>query len=118
MNRRTCRILFFLVAILAGFLVGILIGWEVLPVQYTHTGPHSLRVDFKTDYVLMVAERFQAEGDLALAVAHLSYLDETPPLTLVNEAVAFAELNEYAEKDLVLMRDLASAIKTYFPVTQ
>lgn len=118
MNRRTRRILFFSAAILAGFFAGILVGWVIMPVQYTNTGPHTLRNDFKTDYVLMVSELFHAEGDLALAAARLSYLGETPRLTLVNEAVTFAELNGYAEKDLLLMRDLASAIETYFPVTQ
>lgn len=118
MPRRTRRIIFFSIAILAGFFAGILLGWVILPVQYTSTGPHTLRIDFKTDYVLMVAELFQAEGDLALAVARLAYLGEAPPLTLVNEAVAFAELNQYAENDLSIMRNLASAIETHFPAAE
>ena len=118
MPRRTRRIIFFSAAILAGFLVGILIGWEVLPVRYTNTGPHTLRIDFKTDYVLMVSELFHTEGDLAMAAARLSFLGETPRLTLVNEAVTFAELNGYAENDLLRMRDLASAIEAFFPAAE
>mgnify|MGYP006310154069 FL=1 len=63
MGSRLKRFAFFLLAILAGAALGVIIGWEVAPVRYIETGPHTLRQDYQTDYVLMVAEIYGEEGD-------------------------------------------------------
>jgi hypothetical protein len=45
----------FLIAIAVGLALGLLYGWVLSPVKYVDTTPNTLRADYQTDYVLMVA---------------------------------------------------------------
>ncbi len=107
MGPRLKRFAFFTLAILAGAALGVFLGWEVIPVRYTETGPQTLRQDYRTDYVLMVAEIYQAEGDLAMAIARLAYLGDQPPTVLTREAIAYAQDVLYSPDDLALMLALS-----------
>ena len=131
----TARWTRFLVMIAIGIGLGLLYGWVIEPVQYVDTAPDSLRLDYKTDYVLMVAEAYQVEHDLNLAVQRLSLLGGTPTEP-VAVAIAFAQNPElppsssvhalliqigaveplraerYASIDIQLMQALAEALRT------
>ena len=100
----------FLLAIAIGGLIGVVYGWFINPVEYTDTAPAKMRVDYKTDYVLMVSELYQSEGDLAMALARLSYLEEEAPLNFVTTTINYAEGHNYAPEDIQRMWALASAI--------
>jgi hypothetical protein len=108
---RTWRYVFFALAILAGFAAGLGYGWGINPVQYRSTGPHTLQIDYQTDYVLMVAELYQAEGDLAMALARLDFLGDNPPLVKMSDAIGYADAQRYAPADLQLMQNLAFAVQ-------
>ena len=111
MKRRVWRFVLFALAILVGFAAGLGYGWAINPVRYTAASPDSLRMDYQTDFVLMTAELYQADGDLALALARLGFLGNTPPITLIDQAMTYAEAHLYAASDLKLMRDLAADIQ-------
>ena len=49
----TSRWILFIFAILVGAGLGLLYGWVINPVDYVDTTPDTLRIDYKTDYVLM-----------------------------------------------------------------
>ena len=104
---RLKRLAFFLVAILAGIGLGLLVGWELAPVRYTDSGPHTLRQDYRTDYVLMVSEVYTEQGDLAMALAQLVFLGGDSPAALVQEAIAYAQEVGYSPDDLARMLTLA-----------
>ncbi len=110
MHQRTRRILFFGIAILVGLAAGVFYGWEVNPIRQNNTAPNELRMDYKADIVLMAAERYHAEGDIAAAITNLVFLGNTPPLDMIEDAIAFAERNQYALDDVQLMRQLLTAI--------
>jgi hypothetical protein len=100
------RWLAFLVVILIGAAIGLLAGWFLAPGQHLNTSPGTLRVDYRADYVLMVAEAFQKDGNLPLAVERLAFLGDASPQELVRQALLFAE-PRYADADLALMRSLS-----------
>ena len=100
---------FFLVLII-GFGIGLLYGWVIDPVEYVDTFPETLREDYKTDYVLMVAETYQVERDIDLAVERLSYLGFIPPESLLEEAMFFAVKSGYSPEDLGLLRNLSDGL--------
>ena len=110
MSRRTWRFVFFCLAILAGFAAGLGYGWAINPVRYAITSPETLRADYQTDFVLMSAELYHAEGDLALALARLDFLGSQSPLMLMDAAIEFAQTHQYAPTDLQLMQVLADDI--------
>ncbi len=108
----------FILAIVVGAAAGLLYGWVVNPVEYVDTTPDTLRIDYKSDYVLMVAETYSAEGDLALAARRLGLLGNQPPVEIVRETVLFAESQGYADADVSLMRLLLDALQAWVPALE
>jgi len=105
----------FILAILVGIGLGLLYGWVINPVQYVNTSADSLRVDYKTDVVLMVAETYQGDGDLAQAVRHLAFLGDQPPVQIVQQAITYAGQTNYAEADMDRLVHLEQALQTWTP---
>jgi hypothetical protein len=103
------RWLFFFLSILVGIGIGVLFGWVLVPTQFVDTQPATLRIDYQTDYVLMVAEAFNQDADLTRAVERLLFFDGATPGETVQQALLFAE-PRYADSDLVLMRKLLQAV--------
>lgn len=101
----------FFIAILIGAGLGLAYGWLINPIEYIDTSPDTLRIDYKTDYVLMVAEAYQGEKDSALAVRRLALLGDTPPAEMAHQAITFAHKAGYTDADLELMQELMSALQ-------
>lgn len=108
----------FLLAILVGVAAGLFYGWRISPVEYVDTTPDSLRVDYKSDYVLMVAEAYSADNDLAQAVRRLAFLGYALPNQIVREAILFAESHGYTDTDIALMRRLGRDLESFAPALQ
>lgn len=104
---RSLRLLLFSISLLLGLGLGLVYGWVIRPVQYVDTAPSSLRADYRTDYVLMVAEAYQAEGDIDLAAQRLAQLGPATPAAIVDEAVAYANRQGFAASDMELLSRLA-----------
>jgi hypothetical protein len=102
----------FLIAILIGVGLGLAYGWFIAPVRSVDNTPDKLRIDYKTDFVLMVAEAYQNEEDPGLAARRLATLGEKSPVILVEEALQFAQKAGYSEPDISRMQALLSALQT------
>ena len=101
----------FIIAILIGAGAGLAYGWLVSPVQYVDTSPDTLRIDYKADYVLMVAESYSADGDLHLAVRRLALLGAPAPAAIVLQAIEFAQEQGYSQSDIQRMQALWNALQ-------
>ena len=108
---KTRRFIFFFLAILVGIGAGLAFGWMMMPPAAPTNAPFgSLRADFKTDLVLMVAEGFQTEPDSMQALEQLDKLDESDPITLLGNSIQYAQAIGYPEEDLKLMQDLLNSM--------
>ena len=107
----------FILAIMVGAALGALYGWLVSPVEFVETAPDSLSVDYKTDYVLMVAEAYQAVPDLSLASRRLALLGDDPPAEIVRQALLFAEPH-YTDTAVTRIRSLSEALQTWSPTQE
>jgi len=105
----------FLIALILGAAAGMFYGWVVNPVEYVDIAPESLRIDYKTDYVLMVAEAYQVDHDLGLAVRRLALLGGSTPSEIVANALSYALQHDYAAQDLTLLQSLGEALLTWNP---
>src|SRR5512146_226823 len=72
--------------------------------------PVALRSDYRTDYVLMAAEAFDSDKDLAKASARLGFLDGETPAREAQVAVIRAGELGYDRRDLELLAKLSQAL--------
>ena len=96
----------FIIAIALGLALGLLYGWVLSPVEYVDTSPDTLRIDYQTDYVLMVAEIFQTERDPILAQQRLTFLSSMPAGYTIQKALDYAEQMDFYQADIELFRIL------------
>jgi hypothetical protein len=109
---RAGRFLLFLLSVLVGLGAGLVYGWVINPPPYRDLPPDTLGADYKADYVLMVAEIYRQDGNLALAVRRLSVLSpDLPPARIVAEALLTARDLEYDPMDLETLSSLAQAVQ-------
>lgn len=98
-----------------GLAVGLIYGWVLRPVEYVDTAPDTLREDYRTDYVLMVAEAYAGDGDLDLAQIRLAALGPQPPIDIVVEAIDYAVTQEFSRPDLETLNRLAIHLRSIPP---
>ena len=96
-----------LLGLLFGGVIALLYGWLIQPVEYVDTTPDSLRRDFRTDYVLMVAESYSGDRDLNLAQILLAALGPMPPNEYATEAIDYAREQSFGRGDLEMLNRLA-----------
>jgi len=96
----------FLVFITLGVAMGLIYGWIINPAQYTDTSPEMLKMDYQSDYVLMVAEAYQVDQDVDRAAQRLAFLAAPDLILRVKEAIAFAQEIGYHPADVTLMNNL------------
>jgi hypothetical protein len=103
------------IAILIGLGLGLLYGWVLDPVKFVDTTPDSLRADYRTDYVLMIAEAYHADRDAEAAVRRLAVLGSDPPSSLARQALQTAQRLGYAGNDVSRLQELSLAMQAYQP---
>ncbi len=105
------RAMLALLIVVAGFGLGTMYGRVIAPVEYVDTDPSSLRIDFRSDYVLMVAERYAADHDVDAALRRLAVLGPSTPDLLTAEAIQFAVSAGYSPEDLALLHELLRGVQ-------
>lgn len=116
-NKFMSRWVKFFLAILLGLIIGLVYGWVISPVQYRDTTPVTLRYDYRTDYVLMVAEIFHSNQDVEQAIRQLAQLGSDSPEDLTIKSLAYAAQMGYSPEDMVLIQNLATAIQSWQPIS-
>jgi hypothetical protein len=91
MNRSPNSILQIVLAVLAGFGLGLAYSWLLSPVTYVNADPSLLRADFKDQYRIAIAASYAANQDLTRARARLNLLGDADPV---------AELSAQAQRML------------------
>ena len=105
-----------LLAALLGVAGGIVYGWVINPVKFVDTTPASLRADYRTDYVLMVAESYHANQDEALARQRLAILGTDSAASISEAAVKYAEQSSHPQQDIALLQELTRALQASAPL--
>jgi len=73
-----------LLALLAGFGLGLVYSWEISPLRVTNAAPVALRADFKDAYRAAIAASYAATGNLPRAQARLSLLKDPDSIEALN----------------------------------
>jgi hypothetical protein len=104
------RLFFFLISIAVGAGLGLLYGWEISPPAARDLPATELRSDYKTDFVLMVAEVYGSDADLQAATAWLSLIGN--PQQVAQDAILAAQQNGYAFTDVETLAHLLQGFQS------
>ena len=110
---RKARLIGFVVAILLGVAGGLVLGWFYFPAEITTTSLQDLRADYKTDYVLMVAETYATDGDAQQALDLLTKINLDNPLRTVQQGLLTAQQLGYEDWEMRYLADLEIGIRNY-----
>jgi hypothetical protein len=98
-----------------GIALGLTYGWVIAPIEYTDITPNILREDYRADYVLMVAEAHQSEQNPETAARRLAILGSESPAQIVVSTLDYANKNNFAQDEIMLLQRLLTAMQTYQP---
>ncbi len=121
-RRPVAAALIVLVGLLIGLGLGLFYAWVLAPVEFVDTTPAELNDAQQERYLLLIADAYAAEGDLARAEARLATLqlpDATNEVaTLLDLAVAAQAPPEVVRHLALLARDLgvrSNAVAAFAP---
>ena len=115
---KATRILFILIALAVGVAAGLAYGWVIDPVEFFDLTPDTLRVDYKTDYVLMTAEAYRFEQDPGLAARRLAVFGAQSPSAIATEALEYARENSFPDSDIAILQELVTAMQAWSGILQ
>jgi hypothetical protein len=107
---KSWQVVLTLCGLILGITIGLSYGWLIEPVEYVDTSPDSLRVDFKTDIVLMVASIYAQELDAQAAIDRLSLLGGSDLEGLLADSIAYAEEMNFTTQNIDSIIKLNEAI--------
>ncbi len=110
---RIFRVFLFVIAILVGVAAGLYFAWYMQPTAPKASSLSALREDFRTDYVLMVAEVYQSEGSVPKAVQRLAGLGNESPGRFTQQAILTARQLNYSNADVETLAKLSQALLTW-----
>jgi len=112
------RWLFILITLTTGLGIGLTYGWVIDPVEFFDLTPDTLRTDYKTDYVIMVAEAFRAEQDPATAARRLAIFGSPTPSAIATDALDYALANNFPDADIAILKELITAMQAWSGILQ
>jgi hypothetical protein len=112
------RWFFIILVFVIGIGFGLIYGWVIDPVDFFDLTPDTLRVDYKTDYVLMTAEAYRAEQDPGLAARRLAILGSQSPSAIASDALNYARVNGFSDSDIALIQELITAMQAWSGILQ
>jgi hypothetical protein len=68
------HVIFLVVGVAVGLSLGLVVTWQIWPVEYYDTDPADLRAEHKDDYVVMIAAAYAQDDDLGIASFRLGQL--------------------------------------------
>jgi hypothetical protein len=107
------RLLRFVIPLLLGIAIGLAYGWIIDPVDFFDLTPDTLRADYKSDYVLMVAEAYSLEQDPGMAARRLAIFGTQSPSAIAASGLEYARANGFSDSDIALMQELVTAMQAW-----
>ena len=108
------RLLQALLALLLGLAAGLFYGLKISPVEYIDLAPNTLHADYRNDYLLMVAESYQNDKDIELAIQRLSQLGNIDPIEIIEESIS---IGGYTKEEILQLEELKGEIETWLPAS-
>lgn len=96
---------YLITGLVIGLIIGIIIGWWVKPVSYVDISPRSLHTDYKANYLMLITQAYQSDGDMGRAVSRLELMESEPNITDLRNLQLIAEADPDLTGDVHAIRD-------------
>jgi hypothetical protein len=104
-----------LIGLVLGIAIGLFYGWVIQPVQLSQSTPDRMREDYRTDYVLLIAEAFSTERDSERALLRLKAVSAQAPVDAVASALSYAQANNFNAIDIKRLSELLDSLQSAHP---
>jgi hypothetical protein len=102
-----------LFGLILGIAVGLLYGWVIRPIQIVESTPNTLRDDYQTDLILMIAEAYENEKDLDLALQRFEFMDLEPPVEILQAAITYSQDHDFKVIEVQRLDELLDDLSTF-----
>ena len=107
-----------IVAIILGGLIGLYMGWVVIPTEYVNSPASSLADRYKDEYTVMIAAGYLKDGDLGGAVDRLRVLGQGNIPAYVQGVTERFISNSRDANDIAYLVALAEGLGRLTPIMQ
>lgn len=97
---KSWRVLLILSGLVLGVTAGLVYGWIIDPVEYKDTGLDTLRIDYQTDVVLMVANVYAQDHNSQAASDRLLSLGTPDIHKLIDASLNYATEMHFSAQDI------------------
>jgi hypothetical protein len=111
------RVFKIILPLVIGAALGLLYGWMLDPIEYMEVTPEILRLDYRADFVLTVAEAYSAELDEDSAAKRLALLGDHSPAQISLEALDYARSQAFNPDEIGFLEKLYTSMQSYSPVS-
>jgi len=101
---------YLLTGLVIGIAMGLIISWEISPVEYVNAPPYALRADYKDEYRALVAAAYQYNRDLLRAEDRLAQLRDDNIIQSLGMQAQQALAEGHSEREVQDLSELAMAL--------
>ncbi|MHC1772595.1 MAG: hypothetical protein AB9907_12875 [Flexilinea sp.] len=112
---------YLITGLLIGLLAGLFYGWLINPTRYIDITPQSLHRDFQKQYLLLIAQSYQANEDIGRSYARIKQMTDPVNPDSLREMLLEMETDPDYSEHFNVMRDLINDIDSYsrnLPLTE
>lgn len=105
------------IGLVVGIGLGLYLGWVAWPAEFTNANPSVLETNHRRDYLLMIADAYAVEGDVAAAQQRLAGMGEGGQEFLMSTLLDMI-LRVEDEGDIRRLARLADDLGLYSPAME
>lgn len=105
--------LYLLTGLVIGLICGVLYGWIINPTRYFDITPRSLHADFQKQYILIIAQSYQATEDLGRSYSRIRQVSDPVDMDMLRTILLEMETDPEYELYFGTVRTLINDLDRY-----